>query len=156
MPPKPCRVFAEDVRHTLGKIISENYLVGMSLALRMEDFREVISEDPESVEFFLSADPYIYVFIRFMMDCIVLIDRDDPRLSGYPIAFVLDSHSQWKKAEEAYNALLKNPSFGPRIATISHADDKQVIPFKWQIYGPTKRVYLLSMTKQAEIRDLSF
>jgi hypothetical protein len=130
MDPKAARTFAEIVRHDLGKIISKERLGGITLSLDMRDFRQVLIDNPESKEYFYSEDPYIYMFVRFIIDCIHCLDSELPGLSAIPVAFVLDDHSRWKEAEDAYRTLRENPSFENRLASISHSDDKKTIPLQ--------------------------
>ncbi len=130
MPPRASRTFAENVRHQLGKIIAEEKLGGVAISLDMKAFRKVLAEQGDALTYFKTPDPYVYMFRRFIMQCIHALNEDWPRGAGLPLAFVFDDYSRWQEAEASYALLRSDPYIGPRLGSISHADDKKVIPLQ--------------------------
>lgn len=128
MSPKSARAFAESVRYTLGKILIDNQLGGIGQSIDLKAFQEILRDDPDSKEYFMGTDPYIYSFICYIKTCIDLMNKDgEGLLKRIPVAFVLDQHSNWKAADDAYRMLKENPAYAHRLAAITHADDKHAI-----------------------------
>jgi hypothetical protein len=127
MVPRAARAFEEGVRYDLGKIISDAHLGGIGMSLDIEAFRKVLREQPDAEQHFGTADCYIYTFRQFIINCISLVNADWPESASTQIAFVFDDHSNWREAEESYQALRNDPLIEPRLGTIAHASDKEVL-----------------------------
>lgn len=141
MDPRAAQTHAEIVRHELGRAISDAQLGGVAMSLDMKAFRKVRAECSGAATYF-PPDPAIYMFRRLIITCIDSMNTeypDDPEkkkdqahqmLRTMPVAFVFDDHSHWQEAEEAYKSLQNDPVIGPRLGSISHADDKKVPPLQ--------------------------
>jgi hypothetical protein len=141
MDPRAAQTFAEIVRHELGKILTEEHLGGIAMSLDMKAFRKVLAEQADAKVIF-GSDPYIYMFKRLIIDCIHRMNVEHPEdpekkddrayqmLRTMPLAFVFDDHSHWQEAEESYRLLRDDPYISPRLGSISHANDKKVLPLQ--------------------------
>ena len=127
MPPRAARAFAESVRHDLGQIIADAHLGGIALSLEMQAFKKVLREQLDAERHFNTSDCCIYMFRQFIVNCVDLMNMDWPESASTQIAFVFDDHSNWRAAEDCYQTLRDDAVIGPRLGSISHANDKTMV-----------------------------
>lgn len=121
------RARALSVRHDLVTLIQSKNLGGISMSISTKDFKRLVSTNLKAKEYF-GEDIMIAAYKLLIKATIGLMEQDWPeaRHKGLKIAFVLDKHSNWREAEEAYAQVEKeDESYARRMLVVGHADDKE-------------------------------
>lgn len=113
------------LRGDLVRIIqSDPAVAGSSFSVVRKDFTDLVSKDPKAKEHF-GTDPMVFAYKRLIRDTVTLMEKDFPD-PPVKIAFVFDEHTDWKKAQKAYEGLKEeDPACAKRMLCTTHADDKQ-------------------------------
>jgi hypothetical protein len=125
------RAMAESMRRDLSEIIVKaKGIVGFAISMVVEDFQEVLKNDPRAVSYF-GEDPALAIYVTLIKSSITMGQQDMPEIIGnFPIAFTFDTHAKYKEAEAALENLRKVPEYGERIGYIGHGDDKLFPPLQ--------------------------
>ena len=121
------RARASSVRHDLTQIIQGESIVGVSMSIVRKDFEVLVDENVKAKKYF-GTDILIANYTLLIKAVIELMEKDWPeqKYSRLKIAFLLDEHSNWKAAEEAYEQIKsENAVYTRRMAVVDHADDKE-------------------------------
>lgn len=120
------RVIANALLADLKQIVSTSPIYAYSLAVLMEDYRQVLSE-PEG-KIVLDPDPYLqahYQLIGIVLEAV----------SSFPThqiaAFLYDEHSKAHRLQNGWETYKKsNPKWARHAGTLAPLDDKQFIPIQ--------------------------
>jgi hypothetical protein len=120
------RVEADSVRRDLTNIIRGEPVVGISLGVVKRDFKSLVTTNSYAKKYF-GTDIMIASYKLLIKTAVELMENDwrEEQYANLKIGFVFDSHSNWKKAEGAYERLrVENAACAKRMLVASHADDK--------------------------------
>jgi len=119
------RARAESVRYDLIEIIKSDVIGGISISVSRKDFEDFVSKDLKAAQRF-GTDILIYTYKTLITLTVELLEQDWPEYPKPKAAFLLDEHSNWQKAEEAYSSLkAENTACANRMLVIGHADDEE-------------------------------
>lgn len=119
---------ADSVRRDLTEIIKGQPILGISLGIAVKDFKPLVAVNPEAAKFY-GSDIMIASYKLLIKAAIKLMENDWPekQYANIKIGFVFDAHSNWKKAEEAYEQVKNEDSVcARRMLVASHGDDKEL------------------------------
>ncbi len=119
---------ADAIRNEFISIIDvECKLSGLAITLVRPDFEEVISTNAKA-RLHYGTDSTILVY-RSLIRQVVHTIRDE--YHSQPVAFLFDDHSNYRKAEEAYDQLRdKDEDCGRIMGSVGHASDIQHNPLQ--------------------------
>lgn len=119
------RARAESVRHDLIEIIKSDVIGGIAISVSRKDFENLVVSNPKAAEEF-GTDILIYSYKTLIKLTMELLEQDWPEPPRPKAAFLLDEHSNWRQAEEAYGLLKsENEACANRMLVIGHANDKE-------------------------------
>jgi hypothetical protein len=121
------RARASSVRYDLTKIIETKPIVGISMSVVKQDFKQLIDENPKAKKYF-GTDILVFSYKLLIRATVDLMEKDwpEPKYSNLKIAFSFDEHTKWQAAEEAYEQLkFEDASCAKRLLVVAHADDKE-------------------------------
>lgn len=121
------RAFAESVRYDLIQILDKSKLDGAAVSLSRRDFSEVMLSNPIAQREY-PADPTVLTYRSLIKLAIDELLRLHPHFEGEArVDFVFDDHSNWEKAEIAYEVLRQNdPLCRQMVGSVKHSDDKNL------------------------------
>jgi hypothetical protein len=124
--PDAARIIADSMHRDLKAIFRYAPIVGLGISLLLTDFREAIAESKLAFDYY-GTDQTIALYKRLLNTVVLLLEKDWPESQNFPIACEFDSHSNYRKAEEAYRQLRdRDPLYAKRLGHIGHGDDKKV------------------------------
>lgn len=125
--PSAARVIADSVRQDLVSILrSSPGLVAIGVSLLLDDFEQAIKESKRALDYY-GSDETIALYKRLLITVMLLLEKDWPESKAFPIACEFDSHTNWKKAESAYNELKERDwLYAERFGHIGHGNDKKI------------------------------
>jgi hypothetical protein len=120
------RVIADAMLAELKQIIATSNIFGYSLAVLMDDYRQVLSEPDGPLV--LDPDPYLgshYQLIGFVL-------KDLQVFPGVEVcAFLYDEHSKAHLLQQGWQYFKQaNPNYAKHAGTLAPLDDKQHIPIQ--------------------------
>lgn len=103
-------------------VINRHPLEAFGFSMDLRDFRKVMAADSRARKM-LHAKPSIVLYRKLIT---AVIDELVITHGGHYIAFIFDSHSDWRTAEEEYEKLREEDSLCERMmGHLGHDDDKQ-------------------------------
>ena len=125
--PNAARTIADAVRGDLVKLFrSSPGLIGLGISMPLADFQSAIAESKLALDYY-GSDKTVAIYKRLLNTVVLLLEKDWPESRGFPIACEFDMHSNWRKAEKAYQQLKdSDPLYTARIGHIGHGDDKRI------------------------------
>ncbi len=119
------RRIGETIRHSLLEAIVESRMVGLGMAIDMDDFRAVAST-PEKLDAFGST-PYYHCYFLMMEQCANVLKKHMPECA---LAFGYDDHQEYgEHLRDVYKQFKKNQtSIARNMTTIAPFDDRAFVP----------------------------
>jgi hypothetical protein len=119
---------AAEIRNDfLSVVTGETEIDGIGLCVPLVPYRKVLATEPEA-RIFLQDRHFYFAYHTLMIELIKRCERD---FKNHWVAFVCDDHSKRDEAEAAYEELKeKNPRTAQRMGSMTHADDKAVLPLQ--------------------------
>jgi hypothetical protein len=121
------RARADSIRHDLVQIIQRKTIAGISVSIVRKDFEALVSKNRKARKCF-GTDLMIFTYRMLVKHTVGLMEQDFPetKYRGLKAGFVFDEHSNWRKAEEAYDQLKQQDALcAKRMLVASHADDRE-------------------------------
>lgn len=119
------RARASSVYHDLLEIIETMGIGGIVGGVVKKDFEELVAENEKAKKHF-GTDLMIFSYKTLINATANLLEQDCPEMPNLKVAFLLDEHSNWKQAEEAYGQLKEEDhACARRMLCVGHADDKE-------------------------------
>jgi hypothetical protein len=119
---------AAEIKEDFISVVNrETAIDGIGLCVPLEAYRKVLANEPDA-RIFLQDRHFYFAYHTLMIE---LIKRCEKDFKNHWVAFVCDDHSRRDEAEAAYEELKeKNPRSAKRMGSMTHADDKAVLPLQ--------------------------
>jgi hypothetical protein len=119
------RARASSLYHDMLEILESSGIGGIVGGVLRKDFAELTEENPRARKYF-GTDIMLFSYKTLINATANLLEQDCPELPNLKAAFLLDEHSNWKKAEAAYRQLKEeDAACAKRMLCVGHADDEE-------------------------------
>ncbi len=148
------RVIADALLAELKQIVATSNIYAFSLAVLMEDYRQVLSEPDGAIV--LNPDPFVYSHYQF----IGLVLAEFLKFKHFDVcAFLYDETSKAGLMQAGWEGYKKaNPNWAQHAGTIAPLDDKAHIPIQVAdlLAYTTTKVYASASVEEAKDRGAQY